>query len=84
VEVRPEPDGGVVDVVVADHGPGPGGTDGGRGRPGNGLGLFLVRRFLDAAGGHAWVAERPGGGSVVVMRLKLAGPAAGLGDAVNT
>ena len=84
VEVRPEPDGGVVDVVVADHGPGPGGTDGGRGRPGNGLGLFLVRRFLDAAGGHAWVAERPGGGSVVGIRLPLARQATALGDAVNT
>jgi signal transduction histidine kinase len=70
VAVRPDPDRGEVDVVVADGGPEGSrepqrgapvdrGTDAGATglptasgvRAGHGIGLFLVRRFLDAAGG---------------------------------
>jgi len=42
-----------------------------------------VRRFLDAAGGHSWLAERQGGGTVVGLSLPLRQGQA-LEDAVNT
>jgi signal transduction histidine kinase len=53
---------------------------------GQGIGLFVVRRFLDEAGGSSWVAPRDGGGSLVGLRVPLR-PAAEpdpLDDAVNT
>ena len=101
VAVRPDPDRGEVDVVVADRGvpvsrpKGPPGTDraptglptASGVRAGHGIGLFLVRRFLDAAGGRSWLAEREGGGTVVGLSLPLRhGQAVGdrLEDAVNT
>ena len=52
-------------------------------RAGHGIGLFLVRRFLDAAGGRSWLAERQGGGTVVGLSLPLRQCQA-LEDAVNT
>ena len=52
-------------------------------RAGHGIGLFLVRRFLDAAGGRSWLAERQGGGTVVGLSLPLR-QRQGLEDAVNT
>jgi signal transduction histidine kinase len=85
VAVRPHPDRGEVDVLVADRGQGP--AAGGRAgeRAGHGIGLFLVRRFLDDAGGRSWVAGRPGGGTVVGLSLPLRQAGHGrLGDAVNT
>jgi len=75
VDVRPDPDAGLVDVVVADRGPGPPLAAGIGRRSGYGLGLFLLGRFLDAVGGHAWLSERPGGGSLVAIRLPLRPPA---------
>jgi signal transduction histidine kinase len=106
VAVRPDPDRGEVDVVVADGGPeGSGepqrgapvdrGTDAGATglptasgvRAGHGIGLFLVRRFLDAAGGGSRGAARQGGGTLVGLSLPLRhGQAVGdhLEDAVNT
>jgi signal transduction histidine kinase len=33
--------------------------------------LFVVRRFLDEAGGRSWVAPREGGGTLVGLRLPL-------------
>jgi hypothetical protein len=42
-----------------------------------------VRRFLDAAGGRSWLAERQGGGTVVGLSLPLRQRQA-LEDAVNT
>jgi signal transduction histidine kinase len=101
VAVRPDPDRGEVDVVVADRGTpvdrpeGSSGTDraptglptASGVRAGHGIGLFLVRRFLDAAGGRSWLAERQGGGTVVGLSLPLRHGQAGgdqLEDAVNT
>ena len=80
VDVRPDPAAGQVEVVVADRGaaaPAPGG---------HGIGLFLVRRFLEEAGGRSWVAPREGGGTLVGLRMPLR-PAAEpdpLDTAVNT
>ncbi|HEV3464415.1 MAG TPA: HAMP domain-containing sensor histidine kinase [Actinomycetota bacterium] len=65
VDVRADQAAGQVEVVVADRG-------GGAGEPsGHGIGLFVVRRFLDEAGGRSWVAPREGGGTMVGLRLPL-------------
>jgi signal transduction histidine kinase len=80
VDVRADPAAGQVEVVVADRGaaePAP---------AGHGIGLFVVRRFLDEAGGSSWVAPRDGGGTIVGLRMPLR-PAAEpdpLDTAVNT
>ena len=80
VGVRADHASGQVEVVVADRGRGrrPGG--------GHGIGLFVVRRFLDDAGGRSWVARREGGGTVVGLSLPLRPPAerGPLDTAVNT
>lgn len=66
---------GFVLVSVADRGPGVPDTEkeriferfyrAGRGSGGGvGLGLALSREIVEAHGGHLWVADRPGGGSV--------------------
>ena len=65
VDVRADPAAGQVEVVVADRG------DGGDVPGGHGIGLFVVRRFLDEAGGRSWVAQREGGGTLVGLRLPL-------------
>jgi signal transduction histidine kinase len=81
VGVRPDPDRGEVDVVVADRGLRAGEED----TAGHGIGLLLVRRFLDDTGGRSWGMERPGGGTVVGLSLPLRPARDGyLEDAVNT
>jgi signal transduction histidine kinase len=65
VDVRADPAAGQVEVVVADRG------DGADVPGGHGIGLFVVRRFLDEAGGRSWVAPREGGGTLVGLRLPL-------------
>jgi signal transduction histidine kinase len=65
VDVRPDPAAGQVEVVVADRGAAadaPGG---------HGIGLFVVRRFLDEAGGRSWATHREGGGTLVGLRMPL-------------
>ena len=81
VDVRADPAAGQVEVVVADRGRGGAGAG-----SGHGIGLFVVRRFLEEAGGHAWVAERDGGGTMVGLRLPMApaGEPDPLDTAVNT
>jgi two-component system, OmpR family, sensor kinase len=65
VDVRPDPAAGQVEVVVADGG---GAADA---PGGHGIGLSVVRRFLDEAGGRSWVAPREGGGTLVGLRMPL-------------
>jgi signal transduction histidine kinase len=77
VDVRADPAAGQVEVVVADHGGS--GQDAG---DGHGIGLFVVRRFLDEAGGQSWMAPREGGGTLVGLRLPLR--PAGLPDPLDT
>jgi signal transduction histidine kinase len=80
VDVRAGPAAGQVEVVVADRG----GAEASEG--GHGIGLFVVRRFLDEAGGTSWVAPRDGGGTLIGLRVPLR-PAAEpdpLDNAVNT
>jgi two-component system, OmpR family, sensor kinase len=80
VDVRPDPAAGQVEVVVADRGAA------GQAPGGHGIGLFVVRRFLDEAGGRSFIAPREGGGTLVGLRLPLR-PAAEpdpLDTAVNT
>jgi signal transduction histidine kinase len=80
VDVRADPATGQVEVVVADRG---GAT---QAAGGHGIGLFVVRRFLEEAGGRSWVAPREGGGTLVGLRMPLR-PAAEpdpLDTAVNT
>ena len=80
VDVRADPAAGQVEVVVADRGAAEAAP------AGHGIGLFVVRRFLEEAGGHAWVAERDGGGTMVGLRLPMApaGEPDPLDTAVNT
>src|SRR4029453_15978662 len=59
VDVRADPAAGQVEVVVADRG------GAAAARAGHGIGLFVVRRFLEEAGGSSWVAPRDGGGTLV-------------------
>ena len=80
VDVGPDRAAGQVEVVVADRGAAA------QARGGHGIGLFLVRRFLEEAGGRSWVAPREGGGTLVGLRMPLR-PAAEpdpLDTAVNT
>lgn len=43
---------------------------------GSGLGLYLVRRFVELQGGRAWVEDRAGGGASFRVWLSRAGSAA--------
>ena len=65
VDVRADPAAGQVEVVVADRGAAA------EVPSGHGIGLFVVRRFLDEAGGRSWVVAREGGGTLVGLRLPL-------------
>jgi protein-histidine pros-kinase len=47
----------------------------GASRHGIGLGLFIVKRLVDAHGGRIWVEAAPGGGATFVLTLCAAGPA---------
>jgi signal transduction histidine kinase len=81
VDVRADAAAGQVEVVVADRG-----QPSAEVPPGHGIGLFVVRRFLEEAGGQAWVAPRAGGGTLVGLRLPLrpGRPPDPLDTAVNT
>ena len=74
-------DGDRLVLVVSDGGPGfrPEILEGvgtpylsSKGRPGGGLGLFLVFNVVRKLGGHVAAANRPGGGAIVTLVLPLA------------
>jgi signal transduction histidine kinase len=65
VAVHADPAAGEVAVVVADRGAAQIASGG------HGIGLFVVRRFVDDAGGRSWAAERSGGGTVAGLSLPL-------------
>jgi len=82
VGVHLDPTAGQVELVVANRGTAQHSPDG------HGIGLFLVRRFLDDTGGNCSVARRQGGGTAVTLSLPARPPPpAGHGPldtAVNT
>ncbi len=59
---------GGVEILVADRGPGPNRPPASR-RPGNGLGLPLVRKFVHENNGRTWATDRPGGGAIYGLWL---------------
>jgi len=72
---------GVVEVRVADNGPGiPEGQrdevfgkgEKGLDSPGAGIGLYLVRSLVEIYGGDVWIEDNEPKGSVFVVRLQLA------------
>jgi protein-histidine pros-kinase len=86
VVVTAEPDGATVVVSVLNHGPGvPAelaervferfvqGADQPAGHRGTGIGLAIVRRYVELLGGRAWYEPAPGGGA----RFRFTLPAAG-------
>ena len=52
-------------AMLSDDDPGP------AVRAGRGLGLWMVRRMVEACGGRATVEARPSGGSVVTLILPI-------------
>lgn len=74
-----------VEMAVRDQGPGVAAEQrnviferfhrGGGGRPGHGIGLFVVRTVVEAHGGQVGVDSPPGGGARFWVRLPLAEPA---------
>jgi signal transduction histidine kinase len=80
VDVRADSAAGQVEVIVADRG-------GAEAAPvGHGIGLFVVRRFLEEAGGSSWVAPRDGGGTLIglCMPLRPAAEPEAMDTAVST
>jgi signal transduction histidine kinase len=83
VEVRVMPQNGVVDVTVADRGPGIAAEDQrlifekfgrvstGASKPGTGLGLYIARSIAEAHGGTLDVASAPGRGATFTLRLPV-------------
>jgi two-component system sensor histidine kinase MtrB len=57
-----------VEVLVADRGPGLGRAPATR-RSGGGVGLQLVRKFVQEAGGRLWFRDREGGGALFGLWL---------------
>ncbi len=83
VEVRARPENGSLLVTVRDSGPGVpdgqqrlifekfGRADGGAGKPGTGLGLFIARSIAEAHGGTLEVRSKPGEGSIFTLALPV-------------
>ncbi len=81
-------DAGLLEIAVADRGPGVAGADRddvfrpfhqgphtyGEASPGTGIGLTIVHQYAEMFGGRAWVDERDGGGAVFHATLQLERP----------
>ena len=90
VSAGPAPDGALVDISVADTGPGIEADQierlfdrfqqgEGRDTGAAGLGLTIVQGVATAHGGAVVVDSEPGRGSVFTLRLPRSGPLAGEG-----
>jgi signal transduction histidine kinase len=79
VVVRCVPTDDGADLVVEDSGVGFAASRGGgtraSGKPGTGLGLAIVKAIAEAHGGWTELRDRPGGGSVVRLRVARRRPA---------
>jgi two-component system sensor histidine kinase KdpD len=87
VEITAKAELGVVQVTIADRGPGlPPGEEsrifekffrgaGAEAGKGVGLGLTICRGIVTAHGGRIWAEARPGGGMLMHFTLPLSGPA---------
>lgn len=62
-----------IEVLVADRGPGLGRAPASR-RSGGGVGLQLVRKFVQEAGGRLWSHNREGGGALFGLWLPAGKP----------
>jgi two-component system sensor histidine kinase GlrK len=88
VQMKPDPQAGVLEVTVSDTGPGivpedlphiferfyQGRTKGKRTAGGSGLGLALAKKVVEAHGGRIWIESEKGKGATVRFILRLATP----------
>jgi signal transduction histidine kinase len=90
IEVAGERHGSFVRYHVSDNGPGVEAEYRGRvfrvferlssSGDGTGVGLAILRRITESAGGHAWLEETPGGGCRLVMEMPAGDDSQPVGD----
>jgi signal transduction histidine kinase len=79
IDIGGEQSGALVRYQISDNGPGVEEAYRGRvfrvferlssGGEGTGVGLAILRRIVESAGGHAWLEETSGGGCRLVLEL---------------
>ncbi len=84
IDIGGERSGASVRYQISDNGPGVEEAYRGRvfrvferlssGGEGTGVGLAILRRIVESAGGHAWLEESPGGGCQLVLELPAGDP----------
>ncbi|MDH4185828.1 MAG: HAMP domain-containing histidine kinase [Nitrospira sp.] len=91
VQMKPDPAAGILEVSVADGGPGiqaadlpyiferfyQGSTKAKHATPGSGLGLALAKKVVEAHGGKIWIESEAKKGTTVRFILQLAKPEGG-------
>ncbi|HUS33778.1 MAG TPA: HAMP domain-containing sensor histidine kinase [Verrucomicrobiae bacterium] len=88
IDIRLRPNNGMIRCEVRDEGPGLSKEDLQKmfgkfaklsprptgGEPSTGLGLSIVKKMVEAAGGNVWCESEPGKGSTFVVELRSAAP----------